>query len=324
MPCVLTPNEPQTCVPDRNTLPGSPRRFRAGAVLGLSLDTQIAATSPDKSGDQVSCPVKGKCQSFASCKQNMTRFWLTVVTTCYRYQLLFKVKRWRKAGQFLAVFLLAQIHTQRMVKVKLLPTPKLGAAQQERLSWGSCLLSMTHVNSPSWFCSSDEWIEWTEAKQQLSWFQGHELVWLHCTATLTISISYRCDYTRVWSAQKNDLGTAGAACFNRKFLTTAGHETTQHHYEDAQAHSSVVFPFREGLMKCGRKKLFSNRPQASATICCREEYTSYGYYGNHTRWSSYFKIFISFATCSAYHHWVGTGLPTLLATVVGFNQGKHK
>lgn len=57
-------------VPDRNALRGFPRRLRTGAVLGLSLDTQTAVTSPDKSGDQVSCPVKGKCQSFASCKHD--------------------------------------------------------------------------------------------------------------------------------------------------------------------------------------------------------------------------------------------------------------
>lgn len=31
--------------------------FRAGTVLDLSLDTQIAVTSPDKSGDKVNCPV---------------------------------------------------------------------------------------------------------------------------------------------------------------------------------------------------------------------------------------------------------------------------
>lgn len=59
---------------DGNTLPCSPRRFRTGMDLDLSLDTQIVVTSPDKSGDQVSCYVKEKCQSFASRKQNMTGF----------------------------------------------------------------------------------------------------------------------------------------------------------------------------------------------------------------------------------------------------------
>lgn len=32
---------------ETDTLPYSRRRFRAGTVLGLSLDTQTAATSPD-------------------------------------------------------------------------------------------------------------------------------------------------------------------------------------------------------------------------------------------------------------------------------------
>lgn len=44
-------------VPDRNTLPHFHTLFRAGTVLGLSLDTQTAVTSPDKSGDKVNCPV---------------------------------------------------------------------------------------------------------------------------------------------------------------------------------------------------------------------------------------------------------------------------
>lgn len=205
-------------VPD-GTLPCSSRRFRAGTLLGLSLDTQIAATSPDKSAGQVSCPVKGKCRSFASCKQNMAGFRLTGVTTCYRYHLLFKVKMWQRARQFLSVFLLAQIHTQRTVKVKQLPTPKLPAAQHEEHVLGTlpthqdtCQLIFTFLQfrSLTWKNRNQTTIFWVSRPQT-------GLVQSRCNA---ISLLYHCDYT-VWSAQANFLCIASAVVFNLKFLTPA-------------------------------------------------------------------------------------------------------
>lgn len=110
-----------------------------------------------------------------SCERKMSVICLSqtnhgrILTNRGHNLLLFKVKMWQRPRQFLPVFLLAQLHTQRTVKVKLLLT------QFQSLNWKNRNQTTTLLVSRS----------------------QTGLVPSHCNA---ICMLYHCNYT-AWSAQ---------------------------------------------------------------------------------------------------------------------------